>query len=177
MCQPSYSWWFKEQAWVSYLSPLLFFPGGSDGKESACNVEDLSSIPGWGRSPREGNGNPSSCLENPMDRGTWHATAHGVARARHNLASKPPALLFNRISQVVQWKRIHLPAGDVGLIPESGRSLEKEMAIHSSILAGKIPWTEESCGLQSMGRKESDMTEHWTTLFNKHLSIFISCLS
>ena len=58
-----------------------------------------------------------------MDSGTWQAIAHGVARVRHNLASKPPALLFNRISQVVQWKRIHLPAGDVGLIPESGRSL------------------------------------------------------
>ena len=48
------------------------FPGGSDGKESACNVEDQGSIPGSGRSPGEGNGNPLqySCLENPMDRGS-----------------------------------------------------------------------------------------------------------
>ena len=47
------------------------FPGGSDGKESACNAGDQGSIPGWGRSPEEGNGNPLqySCLENPMDRG------------------------------------------------------------------------------------------------------------
>ena len=47
------------------------FSGGSDGKKSACNVEDLGSIPGWGRSPGEGNGNPLqySCLENSMDRG------------------------------------------------------------------------------------------------------------
>ena len=47
------------------------FPGGSDGKASACNVGDLGLIPGLGRSPEEGNGNPLqySCLENPMDRG------------------------------------------------------------------------------------------------------------
>ena len=49
------------------------FPGGSDGKASACNVGDPGSIPGLGRSPGEGNGNPfqDSCLENPMDRGAW----------------------------------------------------------------------------------------------------------
>ena len=47
------------------------FPGGSDSKESACHAEDTSSIPGWGRSPGKGNGNPLqySCLGNPMDRG------------------------------------------------------------------------------------------------------------
>ena len=49
------------------------FPGGLDGKVSACNAGDLCSIPVLGRSPGEGNGNPlqDSCLENPMDRGTW----------------------------------------------------------------------------------------------------------
>ena len=49
------------------------FPGGSDGKESACNVEDPCSIPGSGRSPGRGHSNPLqySCLENPMDRGAW----------------------------------------------------------------------------------------------------------
>ena len=57
------------------------FPGGSDGKESSCNVEDLGLIPGLGRSPRDGNGNPLqySGLENSMDRGVWRATIHGVA--------------------------------------------------------------------------------------------------
>ena len=54
------------------------FPGGSDGKESACNVADPVSIPGLGRSPREGNGYPLQyCLENSMDRGAWWATDHG----------------------------------------------------------------------------------------------------
>ena len=49
------------------------FPGGSDGKASAYNAGDLGSIPGLGRSPGEGNGNPLqySCLENPTDRGAW----------------------------------------------------------------------------------------------------------
>ena len=49
------------------------FPGGSGGKASACNAGDLGSIPGSGRSPGEGNGNPLqySCLENPMDREAW----------------------------------------------------------------------------------------------------------
>ena len=47
---------------------------------SACNAGDLGSIPGSGRSPGEGNGNPLqySCLENPMDTGAWQATVHGV---------------------------------------------------------------------------------------------------
>ena len=58
----------------------LGFLGGSDGKESACNAGDPSSIPGSGRSPGEGNGNSLqySCLENSMDRGVWRATVHGV---------------------------------------------------------------------------------------------------
>ena len=57
---------------LTYLRGGLWgFPGGSDGKVSACNAGDLGSIPGLGRSPGEGNGNPlqHSCLENPMDRG------------------------------------------------------------------------------------------------------------
>ena len=59
------------------------FPGGSDGKESACNAGDLSSVPGLGRSHGEGNGSPLqySCLENPTDRGTWKAAVHGVAKS------------------------------------------------------------------------------------------------
>ena len=60
----------------------------SVGKESACNAGDRDLIPGSGRSPGEGNGNPLQCyfLENPMGR----LTIHGVARVRHGLATKPP---------------------------------------------------------------------------------------
>ena len=59
------------------------FPGGSEDKVSDCNAGDLGLIPGSGRSPGEGNGNPIqySCLENPMDRGVWWATVHGVAKS------------------------------------------------------------------------------------------------
>ena len=58
------------------------FPGGSDGKESACNAGDLGWIPGLGKSPGEGNDYPLqySCQENFMDRGAWWAIVHGVMK-------------------------------------------------------------------------------------------------
>ena len=65
-------WCCKE----SDTTERLHFPDSSDGKESACNVGELGSIPELGRSPGEGNGNllQYSCLENSMDRGTWWET-------------------------------------------------------------------------------------------------------
>ena len=64
------------------------FPGGSEGKASAFNARDLGSIPGWGRSPGEGNGNPLqySCLENPMGGEAWWATFHGVTKSQTRLS-------------------------------------------------------------------------------------------
>ena len=64
------------------------FPGGSDGKESACNTGDPSLIHGSGRSPEEGNGNSFnySCLENPMDRGVQRATVQGIAKSQTRLS-------------------------------------------------------------------------------------------
>ena len=66
------------------------FTGSSVGKETACSAGDQSLIPGSGRSRGEGNDNPlqHSCLENPMDRGAWHATVHGIARAGHDLGTR-----------------------------------------------------------------------------------------
>ena len=63
-------------------------PGGSDGKESAYNAEDLGSVPGLGRSPGEGNDYSLSysCLENPMDRGAWQAAVHRVAKIQRRLS-------------------------------------------------------------------------------------------
>ena len=63
------------------------FPGGASGKEPASNARDLTdegSVPGLGRSPGEGHGNPLqySGLENPMDREAWGATVHRVANSR-----------------------------------------------------------------------------------------------
>ena len=61
---------------------------GSDGKEFACSTGDLGSIPGLGRSPGGGHGNPLqySCLESPMDRGAWQAAVHGDARNQKRLS-------------------------------------------------------------------------------------------
>ena len=66
---------------IQVLVYLLGFPGGPECKKSACSVGDLGLIPGLGRSPGEGNGNPLqySYLENFMDRGTWRATLLGVS--------------------------------------------------------------------------------------------------
>ena len=63
------------------------FPGGSDGKDSVCNVGDLGLIPGLGKSLEQGHGNPLqySCLENPMDRGALQATVHRVTNSRTQL--------------------------------------------------------------------------------------------
>ena len=62
------------------------FPGGSVVKNPPANSGDTGSIPRLGRSPVEGNGNPLqySCLGNPMGRGVWQATGHGVARSLNN---------------------------------------------------------------------------------------------
>ena len=81
------------QAWPGFGDlalgrPLLDFPDSSDEKESAHNVGDLCSVPGWGRSPGEGNGFPLqySCLENSMNRGV-QTTAHEVTQDRTQLSN------------------------------------------------------------------------------------------
>ena len=60
----------------------MVFPGGLVVKNLPANTGDVNSVPGWGRSPGEGNGNPFqySCLGNPIDRGAWQATVLGVAK-------------------------------------------------------------------------------------------------
>ena len=65
------------------------FPGGSDGKESACNAGDPGLIPGLRRSPGEGSGYPLqySCLENSMDRGAWQVAVHGVKNSWTQLSN------------------------------------------------------------------------------------------
>ena len=93
----------------------------------AGGTGDSGSIPGSGRSPGEGNGNPLqySCLENSMDRGAWWAAVHGVAMSQTRLRDFPFTFHFH--------------------------ALEKEMATHSSILAWKIPWMKEPGRLKPMG--------------------------
>ena len=73
---------------IRIVAGIIGFPGGSEDKASTCNAGDSGSIPGLGRSPGEGNDNPLqySCLENPMDRGAWGATVHGVTKSRTRLS-------------------------------------------------------------------------------------------
>ena len=87
--------WTQQDSPLILLELVLSFPGSSDGKASAYNVGDPSSIPGSGRSPGEGNGNPLqySCPENPMDRGAWGAIVHGVAKSRTRLSDFSSAQL------------------------------------------------------------------------------------
>ena len=75
------------------------FPGGSEVKASACNAGDLGLVPGSGRCPGEGNGNPLqySCLENPMDGGAWWATVHGVAKSRTRLSDFTHSLVLLKL--------------------------------------------------------------------------------
>ena len=79
----------------------FYLLSGSDCKESACNVGDLGLIPGSERSPGEGNGNPLqySCLENPMHRGAWWATVHGVTKE-----SDTTEQLTHTHTHVVCWR-------------------------------------------------------------------------
>ena len=71
------------------MTEEMGFPKGLGGQESACTAGDLGSIPGSGRCLEEGNGTPlqCSCLENPMDRGAWRATVHGVTNSLTQLSN------------------------------------------------------------------------------------------
>ena len=140
--------------WLRILRGL--FSQWLNGKESAFNAggtRDMGLIPGSGRSPGEGNGNPLqySCLENSMDRGVWgayspwsckesdttwacsHMCIYGVAKSRTQLSDFPFTF--------------HFPA------------LEKETATHSSVLAWRIPGTGCRVGCRLWGRTELDTTE------------------
>ena len=101
-----------------WYSPSL--PRSSVGKESACNAGDPGSIPGSERSPGEENGNPVQCswLENPMDRGAWWATVHGVARVRHDLATKwwPPKSQLYLLPSLGQSVSTWFPSRHTGIV-------------------------------------------------------------
>ena len=86
------------------FSTSLDFPGGSDSKASAYSAGDPGSIPRSGRSSGAGTGNPLqySCLENPMDRGAWWATIHGVAKSQTQLSDFTFFFYFTQNSVSIQ---------------------------------------------------------------------------
>ena len=110
--------------WKVSESPLyVSFPHGSDGKESACSVGDLGSIPGLGSSSGEGNGNPFqySCLEDPMDGGVCLATVHGVTKSWTELSDLQAHTLMwrkrTRGPPEASWAQ---PVGDFPQDPAQG---------------------------------------------------------
>ena len=100
---------------------------------NAGDIRDVGSIPRSGISPggEHGNSLQYSCLEKPMDRGAWWAAVHGVAKS------------WTRLNDFTFTFHFH--------------ALEKEMATHSSVLAWKIPWTEDPGELQLMGSQKSQI--------------------
>ena len=126
------------------------FPGGSDGKASACKAGDLGSIPGSGKSPGKVNGNlpQYSCLKNPMDSEVWQAIVHGVARVRHDLATNTHTLknsnfhFYTIFTKLKNWAKIKPRCPNLWLVSTHQHSLSKEKRNLSfkSIISGPRKW-------------------------------------
>ena len=98
----SRKWNTCDFVWLLFCSRLVrYHPCDSYGKASAYNAGDMGSIPGLGRSPGEGNGNPFQycCLENPMARGAWQVTVHRVTKSWTQLSD----FTFNKGRQRLRW--------------------------------------------------------------------------
>ena len=112
-CSQDSSKFFKKYIYWSIKVYYQVFPGGSVGKESACNVVDSGSIPGSGKSPGEGNINSLqySCLENCMDRGAWWATVHGVTEfdrtEQLTLSLSSQYNLFTKLYQFHMYSKVN----------------------------------------------------------------------
>ena len=153
------------------MCQALWFPRGSDGNVSSRNAGDLGSIPGSGRAPGEGNGNPLqySCLENSMDGGAWWATVHWVTKSWTQLSNFTFTFKHCVNGFTLLWKlfsmmkmRICRNWNAEGM----WNWREREMATHSSILAWRIMWTEETGGLPSMGSHR--VGQDWSNLACMH---------
>ena len=111
------------------------FPGGSDGKESACSFGDLGWIPGSGRSPGGGNGNPLqySCLGNPLNRGAWRAIVQGVSKSR--TATEQPTLgpLFQNCKKTTEQTFLESTSPPLVSSPSQSRFLEESFILIDSV--------------------------------------------
>ena len=139
---------------------------------NARDIRDESTIPGSGRSPAKGNGNPLqySSLGNPMERGAWRATVHGVAKGRTWVSGS--AQHSNFIVRLPRWLSGKEPTCQCGWVGSLGWEdpLEKEMATHSSILAWEISWQRSLAGYCPCGCKSWMWLSDWTTTTNLNIS-------
>ena len=132
----------------------LGFLGGSEDKASACNAGDPGSIPGLGRSPGEGNGNPLqySCLENPMDRGIWRATVHGVAKSRTQLSD-----FIHTHTHTCITLGPHFSSASIW--PAAQQSKDSRAVVSSSFCKAEFPrvsWDPGGCSSSPMSRIPCD---------------------
>ena len=127
----------KQGSFLAHPNSFPGLPRGLSGKESTYQCRRPSLIPGSGRFPRKGNGNPLqySCLGNPVDRGAWPATIHGVARIRGDLATKQQKSVFpslqdprkSRLSpQTHSWRDWGPATGSPGFI-RAGHQLQQSV--------------------------------------------------
>ena len=101
-------WSREETENYKHISPIVGFLGGSVLKNLPANTGDMGSIPGLGRSPGEENGHPSqcSCLENPMDRGTWQARIYGVTKDVGSIpgSGRSPGEGHGNLTCILAWR-------------------------------------------------------------------------
>ena len=143
-----------------HLTPCLGFPGGSEVKASACNEGDLDSIPGSGRSPGEGNGNPLqySCLENPMDVGAWWATVHGVAKSWTRLSDF--TFTFYITIQIYFYITVSIP------------SSESNKEVQLACIPQEMPLSLDS--YQILDQKFAPLSPTMICVYAHHLAFFSS---
>ena len=146
---------------INHLFIQRGFPDGSDGKVSACNAGELSSVPKLGRSPGGVNGNPLqySCLENPMDRGAWQATVHGITKSWTRLSDFHFTFIQRDFPSGTNGKEpaCNAEVRDTGSVPGSrGRRKQQPTPV---FLPGKSHGQRSLTGYSPWGCKELDMTQ------------------
>ena len=154
----SRTWWDDVWTWLDT-------PVGSDGDESTCNTGDLGSIPGSGRSPREGNGNPLqySCLENSMDRGAFGATVHGGWKESD---------WQNWVTNTLTFIHCHLMRWCINL----AGSLSRGPRRNEKQSSGELWASEFQCLVKPCDRTPGFLLTNWSKSFMSASWNFLLCL-
>ena len=161
-------WNLYFMAWFWCFSfTLCSLPCGPVVKVSACNVGDSGSIPGWGRSPRVGNGYPLqySCLENFMDRGAWWTTVHGVPKSWTGLS----CWVSHFTSLVIKSCTVH--EGDMRQLNSTSILLPKSFALFIALWV----WGRVSGCVPKRGTPEGEGRRRVVKQVSASLSLSLLC--